>query len=46
MTDVLRFQAPLGPIGWLAERIVLGPHLRRFLVERGLALKAMAERPR
>jgi ligand-binding SRPBCC domain-containing protein len=43
MTDVLRFQAPLGPLGWIAERILLAPRLRRFLVTRGLALKAMAE---
>jgi ligand-binding SRPBCC domain-containing protein len=43
MTDVLRFRAPFGPLGWLAERLVLAPHLRRFLIHRGLALKAMAE---
>ena len=45
MTDVLRFSAPYGPVGWAAERVVLGPHLRRFLVERGAALKRMAEGP-
>ncbi len=45
MTDVLTFQAPFGPIGWLAERIMLAPHLRRFLITRGLALKETAERP-
>jgi ligand-binding SRPBCC domain-containing protein len=44
MTDVLTFQAPLGPLGWLAERLFLAGHLRRFLVTRGLALKAMSER--
>lgn len=43
MTDVLKFQAPFGPLGWIAERIILAPHLRRFLISRGLALKAMAE---
>jgi ligand-binding SRPBCC domain-containing protein len=43
MIDVLRFSAPFGPIGWLAERTFLGRHLRRFLEARGLALKAMAE---
>jgi ligand-binding SRPBCC domain-containing protein len=43
MVDVLRFQAPFGPIGWLAERVILTRHLRRFLQERGVALKAMAE---
>jgi ligand-binding SRPBCC domain-containing protein len=44
MTDVLTFRAPFGPIGWLAERLLLAPHLRRFLVRRGMALKKMAER--
>lgn len=44
MIDVMRFQAPLGPLGWIAERILLAPHLREFLTTRGLALKAMAER--
>ncbi|MDB5297957.1 MAG: cell division protein [Phycisphaerales bacterium] len=43
MTDVLRFEAPFGPLGWVAERVVLDPHLRRFLVARGRVLKAMAE---
>ena len=43
MVDTLRFQSPFGPIGWLAERMLLGRHLRRFLIERGQALKAMAE---
>lgn len=43
MADVLRFAAPFGPLGWVAERLILGPHLRRFLTKRGAALKAMAE---
>jgi ligand-binding SRPBCC domain-containing protein len=43
MSDIVRFQAPLGPLGWIAERLLLAPHLRRFLIARGLALKAMAE---
>jgi ligand-binding SRPBCC domain-containing protein len=43
MTDVLKFKAPLGPIGWIAERVLLAGHMRRFLVARGRALKAMAE---
>ncbi|HEX4125035.1 MAG TPA: SRPBCC family protein [Tepidisphaeraceae bacterium] len=43
MTDVMKFQAPPGPIGWIAERLVLAPHFRRFLAERGNALKAIAE---
>jgi ligand-binding SRPBCC domain-containing protein len=44
MTDVLSFAAPLGPLGWLAERLLLASHLRRFLVGRAAALKQMAER--
>jgi len=46
MVDVVSFQAPFGPLGWLAERILLAPHLRHFLISRGLALKSMAERSR
>lgn len=43
MVDVVRFEAPLGPLGWVAERLILAGHLRRFLRRRGMALKAMAE---
>ena len=43
MVDVVRFAAPLGPLGWVAERIVLAGHLRRFLTVRAAALKALAE---
>ena len=43
MIDVLRFKAPFGILGWVAERIVLASHLKKFLKTRGLALKAMAE---
>lgn len=46
MTDVMSFRAPFGPIGWIAERVLLGPHLRRFLISRGVALKNLAERKR
>ena len=44
MVDVLSFSAPWGPLGWLAERLFIGSHLRRFLIKRGLALKQLAER--
>lgn len=43
MTDTCRFAAPLGPIGWVAERLVLGHYLRRFLAERGQVIKRVAE---
>ena len=45
MIDRVTFQAPLGPLGWIAERSFLAPHLRDFLTKRGLALKRLAERP-
>lgn len=44
MVDVLSFAAPLGPLGWVAERLFLSRHLRRFLVARGMALKQLVER--
>jgi ligand-binding SRPBCC domain-containing protein len=43
MTDLLSFQARCGPLGWVAERLFLAAHLRRFLIQRGIALKNMAE---
>ena len=43
MIDVLRFEAPMGPLGWIAERLLLAPHLRSFLKTRAKALKRMAE---
>ena len=46
MIDVLRFAAPFGPIGWLAERLLLGRHLRELLRTRGLVLKSLAETDR
>lgn len=43
MVDRLEITAPLGPLGWLAERIFLESYMRRFLVRRNQALKALAE---
>lgn len=43
MTDVLRFVAPFGPLGWVAERLVLARHLRQFLERRNAVLKRLAE---
>jgi ligand-binding SRPBCC domain-containing protein len=43
MIDTLRFTAPLGPLGWIAERLFLASHLRRFLIQRGRVLKMLAE---
>ncbi len=35
--------APLGPLGWLADRLVLSRHMRRLLRTRNAYLKAAAE---
>jgi hypothetical protein len=45
MRDELRFAAPLGPLGWIAETLVLRRYLRGFLVERNELIKAVAESP-
>ena len=43
MRDVLTFAAPLGPLGRIAERLVLRAYMRRFLEARNASLKAVAE---
>lgn len=43
MEDRFRFTAPLGPLGWLAERLFLEGHLRRFLEARNATIKRVAE---
>lgn len=43
MRDVLTFSAPLGPLGWIAERLFLRTYMRRFLETRNRAFKAVAE---
>lgn len=44
MLDVFEYRAPLGPLGWLAERLFLTWYLRRFLTARADFLKQHAER--
>ena len=44
MVDRVRFDAPVGPIGRLVERIVLGRYLEGLIEERGQYLKSDAER--
>ncbi|MEK8127983.1 SRPBCC family protein [Paenibacillus filicis] len=44
MTDTLELSAPLGPIGWLAERLVLRRYMKAFLMYRNDRLKETAER--
>lgn len=43
MTDELDFEAPLGPLGRLAEVLFLTRYMRRFLEARAAFIKARAE---
>lgn len=43
MRDVFRFEAPLGPLGRLAEGLFLTRYLRGFLLERNRTIRATAE---
>jgi ligand-binding SRPBCC domain-containing protein len=45
MRDELRFTAPLGPLGLLAETIVLRSYLSRFLIARNSTIRSAAEGP-
>ena len=44
MVDRISFDAPLGPLGRLVERMVLGSYIERLIVERGVFLNSAAER--
>jgi ligand-binding SRPBCC domain-containing protein len=46
MRDTLRFAAPLGPLGRIAETLVLRRYLTGFLIERNNLIKAVAESPK
>ena len=43
MRDSFEFTAPLGPLGWLAEKLFLTDYMKKFLLQRNGALKNMAE---
>ena len=43
MRDDFRFSAPLGPLGWIAERLVLARYMRNLLAERNAIIKQVAE---
>jgi len=43
MRDVFDYRAPLGPLGWVAERVFLSAYMRRFLRARMHELKRLAE---
>ncbi len=42
MRDIFRFAAPLGPLGWLAERLVLRRYMRNLLRERNRIIQQVA----
>ncbi|QCR44103.1 cyclase [Curtobacterium sp. SGAir0471] len=44
MVDEIVFRAPLGPLGWLAERIALARYLPRLIAARNAALRDELER--
>jgi ligand-binding SRPBCC domain-containing protein len=43
MIDRISFTAPLGPLGAVAGRAVLGPYLRRLLKQRAAYVRRLAE---
>ena len=43
MTETFDFDAPLGPLGWIAERLVLTAYMHRFLAARNAVVRAVAE---
>ena len=43
MQDELSFRAPLGPLGLIAEYLVLRRYLRKFLLERNQFIREIAE---
>lgn len=45
MTDRWEHRSPFGPLGWLADRFVLGRYMRALLETRNRAIKAEAESP-
>jgi ligand-binding SRPBCC domain-containing protein len=45
MRDVLRFAAPLGPLGWLAETLTLRRYLTGFVIERNQLIQQIAGGP-
>lgn len=44
MIDEIDFASPYGPIGWVVDRLVLAPHLRRLLHARADAIRIEVER--
>ena len=45
MTDLVQFQSPLGPLGYIADRQVLGHYMPHLLRQRNTWLKTTLEKP-
>ncbi|MFD1738652.1 cell division protein [Bacillus salitolerans] len=43
MTDTFNYKSPLGPIGIIADKIFLERYMRKFIIDRALQLKKIAE---
>ena len=43
MTDALEWRSPLGPLGVIADALLIKPHMRSFLERKQGNLKRMAE---
>ncbi len=43
MRDEFQYRSPLGPVGVLVDRLYLERYMRRFLEDRALLLKSVAE---
>lgn len=43
MTDVFKFKAPLGILGWLVEKLFLVRYMKQLLTERNEAIKREAD---
>ncbi len=45
MLDEFTYKSPLGPLGWIADKLFLERYMRAFLQERACHLKQVAEEP-
>jgi len=45
MTDVVDFQSPLGPLGYIVDRLVLDHYMPHLLRQRNTWLKTTLEEP-
>lgn len=43
MKDIMIFEAPLGIVGWIVERLILKRYMKQFLEHRNNQLKIIAE---